>query len=140
MSATFNYYTPKPEGDWVGFKAQMELSGSHHASNEVNGFIKATRALKAGVEDPIITVVRENDNAFDRNALRVDATWDGKTWKLGYMPREFAAEISKKYSLQMPIAASLLWVRYAGNGLYVKVHFHIPGNKTRKDNGWNLSV
>lgn len=139
MATTFNYYTPRPEGDWVKYRIQVELSGSHALSKEINDFIKATGRLKAGIEDPMIEAVREPSNPHDTHAVFVQASWAQSTWKLGYLPRENAFDLSKSYAAAMPLAASLTWVRYAGDGVYVKVQFWIPGVKLRRANSWQIT-
>lgn len=139
MAATFNYYTPTPPGDWVAYKAHVELAGSQHVSGQVNDFIRSTRHLRAGVEDPTVRATREPTNAFDRNAIRIDAEWAGRNWTLGYLPRQIASDIARDHGPEMPLGVELIHVRYSGDGVYVKVKLLIPSSRSRKEHGWNLT-
>lgn len=44
--------------------------------------------------DEFIKIIPEPTNAFDANALAVHVAFEGKTYHIGYVPKEHAAEIA----------------------------------------------
>ncbi len=133
--AIFHYDTPHPEGDWIGWRTHVDLAGSYHHATEINDFVRATRHLKAGMEDPVVTPIREPQNKFDPTAVKVTAGWASSTWLLGYLPMDLAKDFASEFSPWMPLAARLIRISYASASVYVKVQVLVPSKKAREAEG-----
>lgn len=128
----FEIDQPKPDGDWIGWKGWLELAGSQHRSDEVARF--ALAASKA-VGKSAASVRREPDNAFDKHAVAVDGVLGSERWKLGYLPKDEARELSA-FPATMPIVGRVIRVKFFGDRVYVTAQIFIPSKKARQSNGW----
>jgi hypothetical protein len=133
LSATSFYIDqPRPPGDWIGWRAWFELTGSQHYGPDVARFATAAKRSPRSVAS---AVLREPDNPYDRNALSVIGVVDGNKWKLGYVPRDEARDLAA-FSPNMPLAVRIISARFAGDGVYVKVQLLVPSKKARHAQGW----
>lgn len=131
----FDLEQPKPEGDWIGWKAWMELHGSHHQAASVSKFALAAEKAKRDNAAFSLIFEREPTNPFDRNAIKVFGTSGTERWALGYVPKGEAADLGK-FPIQMPISGRLISINFAGDRVYVRVQILVPSKRARLAEGW----
>lgn len=125
----------KPEGDWIGWKAWMELAGSQHVGTDVAQFAVAARAARDAGLAFALELVREPENQHDRKAIAALGRVGGQTWRLGYLPRDEARELAA-FPSAMPLSGRIISVKFLGDSVYVKVQVLLPSKKWRIAQGW----
>jgi len=133
----FEIDQPKPDGDWIGWKAWMELAGSFHRAADVARFAKAAESAKASGRHSTLSLEREPSNPHDRNAIAAIGVVGTERWLIGYVPRGEAAEIAE-YPKEMPISGRVISVKFRGDSVYVRVQILIPSKKRRLAMGWQI--
>lgn len=131
----FDLDQQKPAGDWIGWKAWMELSGSYHQAPSVSKFALAAEKAKRDGVPFSLTFEREPANPFDNNAIKVFGTSGTERWALGYVPKGEAADLAK-FPIQMPISGRLISITFAGDRVYVRVQILVPSKRARLAAGW----
>ena len=126
---------PKPEGDWIGWKAWLELAGSHHVGPAVGLFAVAASKAKQGDLPYSLQFQREPDNAFDKKAIAAYGTVGSETWRLGYLPRGEAQDLAK-FDASMPLSGRVMSVKFLNDSVYVRVQVLVPSKKWRTAQGW----
>lgn len=131
----FEIEQPKSEGDWIGWKAWMELAGSFHRAGDVALFAAAAERAKASGHPFGISLEREPTNPHDRNAIAAIGHVGAARWLIGYVPKGEAAEIAE-FPTSMPISGRVISVKFRGDSVYVRVQILIPSKRRRIEMGW----
>lgn len=135
VERTFTLDQPKPAGDWIGWKAWMDLAGSIHRAGEVARFAAAAERAKATGRGFSLLLERESSNLHDKNAIAAIGFVDGERWIIGYVPRGEAEEIAS-FPNDMPISGRIISAKFIGDRVYVRVQILIPSKRWRLQMGW----
>lgn len=111
----------KPAGDWVQATTVLEVKGIHHRRGSAEAFCRAV--MRAELSDQIYgaRLRPEPSNRYDRNAIAVDGFVADRTWHIGYLDRDTAAELNRDLIAKgLRIGAQLyaIWISPAG---YIEV-------------------
>ena len=89
----------RPAGKWRRATSDwFHVSGVMHHAADAEAFIRGVQAAHDAGRDFGLTVEQEPDNAYDPKAISVFGWWDSgarepRSAKIGYLPRELAAEV-----------------------------------------------
>jgi hypothetical protein len=118
----------RPQGDWVGFTNATSIVGVSMRRKEAAAFADAVSEAERHRLIYGVNLQYEPNNPHDPNALAVIGTAEcrgffggSKTreWKIGYLPREIAAEVvGELIKPGLPVGIELFSV-YRGSGGYV---------------------
>lgn len=92
----------RPAGDWTNFTNMVSVVGVQHRRDSAAAFASAARKAERSGLIYGVNLQFEPNNPHDPNALAVIGAADRKRlfggiqaqeWKIGYLPREVAAEV-----------------------------------------------
>lgn len=130
-----NLDQPKPDGDWIGWRAWMELAGSFHVGTSVAQFAVAARTAKEAGLPFALEFVRQPENPHDNNAIAAFGRVGDQAWRIGYIPRDEARDLAV-FPSTMPLSGRVISVKFFGDSVYVRVQVLLPSKKWRLAQGW----
>jgi len=117
----------RPPGIWKRFPGRHEVRGVAFRRTEVLAFLSAAKRSFENRGKPLdLTLHREPGNAVDPNAIAVFGASDGRAVQLGYLAQEVAAEIALAAPPDMPLAAVVTRIAFAGQQVYIRFDLLVP--------------
>lgn len=107
----------QPEGQWVQTTIMLKVAGVQHRKDNAGEFARAVHVAEASGARYGLSLSPEPGNPHDPNAIKVFGVVGSKSWHIGYLDRDTAAEVTQDLiSKGVPIAAELyeVWVGEEG--------------------------
>lgn len=136
------------EGEWLRFEVSpaVPLPGTHVFTDvSVRGVGGPTRAVARKFidawnkarddEKPQIRLVREPENEYDENAIKVMGKAGTRAAKLGYVDSDTAYDITTGFAEDAPLTAGLRAMGYltSGKACFLSIDIFIPESAREPD-------
>ncbi|PWL18154.1 hypothetical protein DKP76_10570 [Falsochrobactrum shanghaiense] len=124
----------KPEGKWVQTTMMIKAAGVAHRKQAALEFAQAAKSASDAGQRYGVTVTPDRNNAHDQNAIAVHGFVGSRSWHVGYLDRNTAAELHHDLlSKKIPIAGELYEI-YVGSDSYMEIKLIIlapPGHSMK---------